>query len=74
MTFDQTMDIKRVFKRIHLKWEEKCLQHSLGYQQRILYSKDGLSGENLHAKLINVLCDYASDLVKLISKENNFEK
>ena len=74
MACDQTLDIKRIFKRIHLQWEEKCQQHSLGYQQRILYSKDGLSGENLHAKLIKVLCDYANDLVKLISKENHFEK
>ena len=74
MTFDQTMDIKRVFKRMHLQWEEKCLQHSLGYQQRIFYGKDGLSGENLYAKLIKVLCGYADDLVKLISKYNHFEK
>ena len=74
MTFDQTLDIKRVFNRIHIQWEEKCQQHSLGYEQRILYGNDGLSGENLHAKLIKVLCGYADDLLKLISKDNNFEK
>ena len=74
MTFDQTLDIKRVFNRIHIQWGKKCQQHLLGYQQRILYGNDGLSGENLHAKLIKVLCGYADDLVKWISKDDNFEK
>ena len=74
MAFDQTLDIKKILKRIHVQWEEICKQHSLGQQQIIHYGKDCFSGKSLYSKLVQVLCNYAEDLMKLILKDDHFDK
>merc|ERR1712079_834539 len=70
----QTLDIKKILKRIHVEWEGTCKQHSLGQQQMIHYGKNGLSEQSLYSKLVQVLSDYAKDLMKLILKDNYFDK
>merc|ERR1711899_478015 len=74
MASDQTLDIKKILKRIHLQWEEICKLHSLGQQQIIYYGKNGLSEQSLYSRLVQVLSDYAEDLMKLILKDNYFDK
>merc|ERR1712223_1586712 len=66
--FNQTIHIKRIFQKRHDDWNKKCDEHCVNEKEKMKY------GKNLYEHLIGVLCGYATKLMELIMRDNNFDK
>ena len=56
------------FQKRHDDWNKQCVGHCVNVEQKEKY------GKNLYHHLVGVLCSYATKLMELIMRDNNFDK